>query len=139
MDLTTGWDFNREDHKRQAWKRVQEESPYLLIGSPPCTYFSMLQELNLAVHGNKPEWRAKFEHEKRKAIAHVEFCCSLYWHQIQQGRHFLHEPPWSARSWRLPCVAKLMDHPTVEVVEGHMCQFNMRTQIENKGGPQGLF
>ena len=35
MDLTNGWDFEREGHKRLAWKRVREEAPYLLIGSPP--------------------------------------------------------------------------------------------------------
>ena len=27
MDLTNGWDFNRDDHKRLAWKRVGEEAP----------------------------------------------------------------------------------------------------------------
>ena len=27
MDLTNGWDFDREDHKRLAWKRVREEAP----------------------------------------------------------------------------------------------------------------
>ena len=30
----------------QAWAKVKEEAPVLLIGSPPCTYFSVLQELN---------------------------------------------------------------------------------------------
>ena len=27
MDLTNGWDFEREDHKRLAWRRVREEAP----------------------------------------------------------------------------------------------------------------
>ena len=138
FDLTNGWDFCREDHKRLAWSKIREESPYLLIGSPPCTYFSMLQELNIAVHGHKPEWMAKFEEEKRKAITHIEFCCSLYRYQIEQGRHFLHEHPWSARSWGLECVEKLLEHPSVEVVQGHMCRFRMTTHIETKGGEKGL-
>ena len=102
MDLTNGWDFNREDHKRQAWAKVREEAPVLLIGSPPCTYFSVLQELNKAVHGDKPGWREKFDHETAKAIKHVESCCALYRYQVQQGRHPLHGHPWTARSWRFP-------------------------------------
>ena len=61
MDLTNGWDFEREDHKRQAWKRVREEAPYLLIRSSPCTSFSVLQELNKAVHGCKTGWTEKFD------------------------------------------------------------------------------
>ena len=35
MDLTNGWDFNQESHKKAAWRQIAEESPYLLIGSPP--------------------------------------------------------------------------------------------------------
>ena len=59
-----------------------EESPYLLVGLPPCTYFSMLQELNVAVHGHKPEWMAKFEEEKRKAKIHAHFDWELYRYQL---------------------------------------------------------
>ena len=73
MDLTNGWGFNREDHKRQAWKKVRGEAPVLLIGSPPCTYFSILPELSKAVRGDKPDWQEKFDQEKAKAIKHVEF------------------------------------------------------------------
>ena len=140
MDLTHGWDFEREDHKRLAWKRVRGEAPYLLIGSPPCTYmyFSVLQELNEAVHGSKPGWTEKFNKETEKAIKHVEFWCALYKFQNQQGRHFLHEHPWTARSWKLPCVADLMRHPAVNVAQGHMCQFRMLSHIDRPGGDMGL-
>ena len=106
FDLTDGWDFDIEEHRQLAWKKIKSECPNLLIGSPPCTMFSLLQELNIAVHGHKPEWRAKFEKAKAKAIRHIEFCCELYTYQLNAGRHFLHEHPWTARSWKLPCVEK---------------------------------
>ena len=67
-------DFNRDDHKRQAWAKVKEEAPVLLIGSPPCTYFSVLQELHKNGARDKPGWMEKYEIEKAKAIKHVEFC-----------------------------------------------------------------
>ena len=51
MDLTNSWNFNRNDHKRQAWSKIGEEAQRLLIGSTPCTNFSDLQELNEAVAG----------------------------------------------------------------------------------------
>ena len=98
FDLTSGWDFNIAEHMRKAWSKAKDESPYLLIGSPPCAYFSMLQKLNVAVHGHKPQRMAKFDEEKRKAKIHVEFCCTPYMEQLRHGRHFLHEHPWSARS-----------------------------------------
>ena len=138
MDLTNGWNFDRDDHKKLAWKRVKEDAPYLLIGSPPCTYFSVLQELNKAVHGKKPGWQQKFDIEGEKAIKHVEFCCALYKFQIQSGRHLLHEHPWTARSWKLKCVDDLLKHPAVNLSQGHMCQFRMMSHVDRPGGEMGL-
>ena len=138
MDLTNGWDFNRGDHKRKAWAKIKEEAPVLLIGSPPFAYFSVLQELNKAVHGDKPGWMEKFEVEKAKAVKHIEFCCALYRYQIQQGGYVLHEHPWTARSWRLPVMNELLPHPSVNLVQGHMCQFRMTSHIEHRGGKEGL-
>ena len=103
MNKTNGWDFEREDRKRLAWKTMREDAPYLLIGSPPCTHIGVLQELNKAVHGDKPGWTDKFDMETKKAILHVEVCCALSKFQIVQGTDFLHEHPWTARSWKLPC------------------------------------
>ena len=68
FDLTNGWDFTSEDHKRKAWTRIREESPYLLIESPPCTCFSLLQELNKAVHKGKPGWLEKHEVEMVRLV-----------------------------------------------------------------------
>ena len=93
FDWTNGWDFNIAEHRRKAWSKVKDESPCLLIGSPPCTYLSMLQELNVAVHGHKPEWMAKVNEVKRKAKIHVEFCCTLYMEQFKQGRYFFSRTP----------------------------------------------
>ena len=37
LDLTNGWDFNIEDHRKKAWTKIKDESGYLLVGSPSCT------------------------------------------------------------------------------------------------------
>ena len=137
MDLTNGWDFTRSDHRRAAWIQIEKEDPYLLVGSPPCTWFSVLQELNLHVNRNNPAWRVKYEAEKVKTIQHVIFCFSLYDRQLKRGKHFLHEHPWSARSWKLPKIGKLLEHPAVTLTQGHMCQFGMETFDDKKLGTKG--
>ena len=58
LDLTTGWDFSRKDHRDKAFNVIRYEKPKLLMGSPPCTYFSMLQNLNLEIRDDA--WRKKF-------------------------------------------------------------------------------
>ena len=136
--LANGRDFNIAEHRRKAWSKIKNESPYFLVGSPLCTYLSMLQELSVAVQCHKPEWMAKLDEDKGKAKIHVEFCCTLYREKMRHGRHFLHEHPWSARSWGLPCVHEILSHPSVELVQGHMCQFRMTTHITTKNGERGL-
>ena len=54
LNLRTGCDFNREADRLRARESQKEEKPLLLVGSPPCTAFSQLQ--NLARDSER--WRA---------------------------------------------------------------------------------
>ena len=45
FDLTIGWDLSNKDDQAKAWKIVFDDKPLIIIGSPPCTLFSTLQEL----------------------------------------------------------------------------------------------
>lgn len=85
----------------------------------------MLQQLNYARYGTDPEWRNTFSRELEKAKAHVKFCCDLYAYQMKVGRHFLHEHPWSASSWKLWQVDALASNPLVHVVKSDFCRFGM--------------
>ena len=44
LDITDGWDFDKAEDSR-AWREIKRTQPYLIIGSPPRTLFSQLQEL----------------------------------------------------------------------------------------------
>ena len=46
MDLTTGWNFDNQEDRELAEKYIREYKPMFVIGSPMCTMFSRLQELN---------------------------------------------------------------------------------------------
>ena len=91
MDLTTGWDFNRESDRRREEEYVDKEEPLVIIGSPPCVAFSQLQAL--------------FQDSERKArqleegIRHMQFMVKLYKKQVDAGRLFVHENPAHATSW----------------------------------------
>lgn len=109
MDLTTGWDFNPESHRREAEAYVDEQKPLVLAGSPPCVACSQIQSL--------------FPDSQRKArqlaegIRHMEFVAMLYKKQNDAGRLFLHDQPAHAISWALPCVRKILRASGVEVAE----------------------
>ena len=134
MDILTGFDFDKAEGRRKAFTRIQESKPYLLVGSPPCTFFSALARWNLMTHKGKQGYKDWFDAEYLKARRHVEFCCSLYKYQVQNGRHFLHEHPWSAGSWSPDCVKDNASIPGVRTVRGDMCRHGMATYIDKKGG-----
>ena len=37
LDLTTGWNFDINEHREKAKKLIQDRKPRLLIGTPDCT------------------------------------------------------------------------------------------------------
>ena len=132
MDLSNGWDFSKVAGKLRAWKKIKEEAPYLVIGSPPCTLFSFVQEINIAQYGGDPNWMKKFEARLEQAKAHIRFCCKIYWHQLKSGKRFLHEHPWTARSWVMEELQKLRAHPEIQLIQAHMCSFGMTAPEHGK-------
>ena len=79
-----------------------------VIRSPPCTYFSMLQELSKFNMRHDERWLARFNDNLIKAIDHIKFCIKLYFRQMEAGRYWLHEHPWSAKSWQIPEMEELL-------------------------------
>ena len=138
LDLTNGWNFELEEDRRKAWKLIKETEPYVIIGSPPCTLFSNLQQLNLHLHRDDPVWLERFESEKLKAIGHIDFCMLLYKYQLKHGRHFVHEHPWGASSWKLDSVVDMLNDNRVWIAQTDMCRFGMTSHVKVKGGEQGL-
>ena len=130
MDLLSGWDFSKSSDRVRAIKYIKDVKPYLVVGSPPCTLFSVLQSLNL--HKNGAEWRQEFEIRKQQAIKHVEFCAAIYRLQSASGRYWVHEHPANASSWNLKTIAKLHTLPGVEKIRADMCAFGLKTKIGNE-------
>ena len=76
-----------------------ETKPKLLIGSPMCWAFSIVQSLNHKRMGEQ-KYQAMLEHGR----THQQFVCELYAIQHQGNRYFLHEHPASAPSWNEECI-----------------------------------
>ena len=119
MDLTTGWDFTKDEDRRRAEEYVDREQPLVLIGSPPCVAFSQLQSL-IPNSDNKAKQLAE-------GIRHMEFVTRFYKKQIEAGRLFVHENLAHAKSWALPCIKKMLREVGVDVAEADNCMFGLKT------------
>ena len=99
LDLTVAdsdgrlWDFDDVVMRDRARKKLLDEKPMLLVGSPMCTAFSTWQRIN-----NKIRDPVTVKGELKRARQHLEFCVELYREQAKAGRYFLHEHPAYASS-----------------------------------------
>ena len=63
MDIKSGYDFDLAIDRARCWETIKRDKPLLVIGSPPCTLFSRLQELNKFMYKDSKEWMAKFQED----------------------------------------------------------------------------
>ena len=119
MDLTTGWDFSKSEHRSMAMKYIDETRPKLIIGSPMCTMFSPLQRMT--------EWTLEKQRRWKEDRRHLQFVAQVYRAQAVQGRWFLHEHPATASSWSLKEITDVLDLKDVEVAQGDQCMYGLKT------------
>ena len=123
----TPWDFNSAEDRRLAKHLVETLRPTWLIGSPPCTSFTRLNE-----HWNYPKMDPDRVREmKAEGRRHLHFIISLYKIQLDHGRHFLHEHPASALSWQDAWVTSLLKHPRVRTIVSDQCEYGLVTPNEH--------
>ena len=77
----------------------------MIVGSPECTPFSTIQNLNMRTL----EGKEKVERVRGEGTNNFEFCCKIYMLQMEAGRYFVHEHPITATSLATECMTKLRD------------------------------
>ena len=137
MDIKSGFDFDLAVDRARCWETIKRDKPLLVIGSPPCTLFSRLQELNKFMYKDSAVWMAKFQERMQQAKRYVKVCVDIYLYQREQGRYFLHEHPWLATSWSLECITSFLEKDDVRRVQTHMCQLGMVSRTGGAGSEVG--
>lgn len=132
LDLTTrrkdgrAWDFSQAWMREEARALAARTKPRLIVGSPPCTPFSALQ--NLSKRGREEQ----LARERAAAEVHLRFCCQMYKDQAERGDLFLHEHPLTAESWKLRVVQEMMALPGAVTVVADQCRFGL-TAVDKDG------
>ena len=124
-DLILGNDFLDVDQRRKCRGELEKQRPGLLVVSPPCVMYSMLQYLG--VTGGRDARMADPEWRQRRVGAQVlfDFAMELCRDQVRRGGLFLHEHPWCCDSWSEGTAQQMKQMPGVVVVRGDQCQFGL--------------
>ena len=129
MDLLTGWNFDLRKDRMKAEEHQKEARPLLLVGSPMCTLFNVLQNLS--------GWDEREMAWYENSVAHMKWICQMYEEQMKMGAYFLHEHPVGATSWHLPCVRRLREMKGVYSVTVDQCMFGLAVKSRSGKG-EGL-
>ena len=116
------WDFSRQADRRLARRILEEQKPDWVIGSPPCTAFSIW---NVAMNYPKAVDQQAVQDAIAAGRRHLRFVISIYWKQVKNGRHFLHEHPATAVSWKDEAMLRLMKFPGVHVTVADQCMYGL--------------
>ena len=101
VELTAGWDFEGQDHRLQGERRLGQQEPFVLIGSPPCPASRQLQSLSSASENTE-------QMALREGIEPMRFVVRPYEKQVRAGRVLVHENLSQAKSWSLPDLRNMM-------------------------------
>ena len=77
MDIKSGYDFDLLADRQRCWESIMRDEPLLVIGSPPCTVFSRLQELNKHIYQDSKKWLEQFQIRMEQAKRYVRFCTRI--------------------------------------------------------------
>ena len=125
VKVNPAMDLTRATVQEQTRLSIAEEDPMILIGAPPCTVFSPMQNINQK-HQQGPAWEQKYQ----EGCDLLQFASQCYWDQIERGMLFLHEHPATASSWTMECIAEVAAHPGVYTVVSDMCRWGMKVRDE---------
>ena len=126
MSIDPEKDMRVETYRSQARHDIAREDPLIVLGAPPCTVFSSMQNTNQKYH-DTPEWQNRYA----EGLTLLQFSVEVYWDQISRGKFFLHEHPATASSWDLSMIRELAEHPGVTIVTGDMCRWGMHLPEES--------
>ena len=100
--------------------KVKKDKPLLIVGSPMCTDWSSMMNMN---------WPKMSDEERRRrmkeARKQLRFCVKIYKYQMSQNRYYVHEHPMCAKSWDEPEMKAMMRKEKNILAKLDQCQYGL--------------
>ena len=126
FDLKLGHDLTKHNMRQEVRRYVREMKPGLVIISPPCTLFSLLQNLNR--NFQNPEANPEFLRRLIEAKVLLRFGIEIAFEVLKYGGSFVFEHPLTSRAWMDNLMQKRIQSPEVHMAACDQCQFGLRAQ-----------
>ena len=121
------WDLSLGAKRKKAKDMLERDKPMLLVVSPMCGAFSILQVLFNYPRMKKEDVEARL----KDGMSHLKFAMELCIMQHNAGRLFIFEHPESASSWSTKVVSTLAQVQGVYKVAFDFCMMGMKSKDDN--------
>ena len=121
FDLTLGYDLLKPEFQTEVLRYLNQVQPGLVIVSPPCTLFSLMQNMN-----NHRKTR-RFLKRLRDARRLLKFAVKATLLVRAYGGSFVFEHPLTSRAWLEHEMQQLMDLDDVLLVATDQCYFGLKS------------
>ncbi len=120
FDLETGTDLLTKAGQDAVWQAIHRTTPKAIVLSPPCTTFSVMQNMNQG-KGDP----ARKEEKYQAGFELLRFAVQVAQHQVRVGGRFILEHPVSASSWRTELIQDLQACPGVQKLSFDQCRYGL--------------
>lgn len=127
VDLVYGVDLREPDARENVLRRLREERPRLAIVEYPCRFWSKLTDTNFRTSQEKRRL-AKLRKAEEPFLA---LCEDIFNEQISRGDDALAENPLCSKSFNVPAMRRVLNHPNVFAGVGHGCRYGVRNASNN--------
>eukprot|EP00435_Cladocopium_sp_Y103_P073784 s36_g45.t1 len=124
FDLKLGHDLTTTSMRQEVRRYIQEVKPGLVVISPPCTLFSLLQ--NLTNRNQNPEANQRFMRRLIEAKVLLRFGIEIAFEVLKYGGTFVSEHPLTSRAWMETLMQRLINHPDVQLAACDQCRHGLQ-------------
>ena len=122
-DLIYGENLRKPQTRIEVVERIKRERPRLVIMSWPCRLWSKLADTNY----RSPQERRRLAKLRKEEEPFLEMCEEIFNEQIRRGDDALSENPLCSKSWAVPAMRRVLDHPQVFAGVSHGCRLGVKS------------
>ena len=129
FDLELGHDVLKRETQTEIRDYLKRVKPGLLVVSPRCTHFSVMQNMNL---GRKtPEAMRQFLQDLRKSKVLLRFAVEMIELVIDYGGVFLFEQPVTSKAWQERWMDRLLKRDGVKLAQCDQCMYDLMEKTDD--------
>ena len=127
FDLELGHDLLDKRTRKEVKRYITTVKPGLLIVSPPCVLFTILQNLSMKKRSNNPFAMREYLKQLCKAKALLRFGVEMCEEVLRYDGVFVFEHPLTSKAWQQPAVQRLLQNPEVVMAKCDQCMYGLRS------------